>query len=164
MCPGASTAPRAPGPSPSQTCCEDRSLQHEWMHEGIMSHVIYNLHIMSPLPCVLWVRSQSQATPHSRGGDAARVRPLGGEVHFRSCLPHCLGFPGGSVVCTPMREAPPPLLLEPSDAPLNSSRLPQCPKYHAWGQRLISLSFPCLISGRNEKHKQFYDVSPSLKF
>ena len=63
-----------------------------------MSHVIYNLHIMSPLPCVLWVRSQSQATPHSRGRNAARVRPLGGEVHFRSCLPHCLGFPGGSVV------------------------------------------------------------------
>ena len=89
---------RAPGPNPSQTCREDRSLQHEWMHEGIMSHVIYNLHIMSPLPCVLWVRSQSQATPHSRGRNAARVRPLGGEVHFRSCLPHCLGFPGGSVV------------------------------------------------------------------
>ena len=42
--------------------------------------------------------SQSQATPHSRGADAARVRPLGGEVQFRSCLPHCLGFPGGSVV------------------------------------------------------------------
>ena len=33
---------RAPGPNPSQICPEDRSLQHEWMHEGIMSHVMYN--------------------------------------------------------------------------------------------------------------------------
>ena len=62
-----------------------------------MSLVIY-LHTVSPLPCLLWVRSQSQDSPHSSGGDAARVRPLGGEVPFRSCLPRCLGFPGGSVV------------------------------------------------------------------